>query len=178
MDKNYVCPCGLTCCDCLFYKSEIYETAKKFKKVITDSQLDIFLGLISKNEGWKTIANHLNQDEHQIGQFFESFKKIPDFLKVLDSIIDLQCKKTCQESGGCSIGGITCECEAIKCITAKGYDGCWDCAEVESCDKLNFLKRNYGETVTGNLKIMKQYGFESVKSRENKYYTWQQHRKA
>jgi hypothetical protein len=27
MEKNLVCPCGLTCCDCLFYKSEIYDAA-------------------------------------------------------------------------------------------------------------------------------------------------------
>ena len=25
MDKKLVCPCGLTCCDCLFYKKEIYD---------------------------------------------------------------------------------------------------------------------------------------------------------
>ncbi len=173
MDKKYVCPCGLTCCDCLFYKSEIYKTAEKLKNLIKDSQLDTFLSLISKNEDWKAIAKHLSQDENQVGEYFELFKKMPDFLNILNGLIKLQCKETCQESGGCSMGGVTHECEAVKCINSKGYDGCWDCAELESCAKLNFLKRNYGETIEGNLKIIKQHGVEAVKSRGNRYYAWQ-----
>jgi len=57
MDRKLVCPCGLTCCDCLFYKSEIYESAIKLKEVIKDSQLDIFLRLISEKESWEAIEN-------------------------------------------------------------------------------------------------------------------------
>ena len=173
MDRKLVCPCGLTCCDCLFYKSEIYESAIKLKEVIKDSQLDIFLRLISEKESWEAIGKHLCEDGSEIGRYFESFKKLPDFLKVLDGIIEIQCKKTCQESGGCSMGGVIRECVAIKCIKARGYDGCWDCAEVENCDKLNFLKRNYGETLEDNLKVIKEKGVEAVKSRGNKYYAWQ-----
>jgi len=173
MDSKLVCPCGLTCCDCLFYKSQIYEIAGKLKELIKASQLDTFLNLIIENKGWNGIAKHLGQDGSEIGQYFESFKKMPDFLNVLDGIIKLQCKTTCQESGGCSLGGITHECEALKCIRSKRYDGCWDCAEVGSCDKLTFLKRNYGETIEGNLRIIKDEGIEAVKSRGNKYYAWQ-----
>ena len=173
MDSKLVCPCGLTCCDCLFYKSQIYETAGKLKELIKASQLDTFLNLIIENKGWNGIAKHLGQDGSEIGQYFESFKEMPDFLNVLDGIIKLQCKTTCQESGGCSLGGITHECEALKCIRSKRYDGCWDCAEVGSCDKLTFLKRNYGETIEGNLRIIKDEGMEAVKSRGNKYYAWQ-----
>ena len=32
MEKKFVCPGGLACCDCLFYKPEIYDTAKKLKR--------------------------------------------------------------------------------------------------------------------------------------------------
>ena len=113
MDSKLVCPCGLTCCDCLFYKSEIYETARKLKELIKASQLDTFLNLIIENKGWNGIAKHLGQDGSEIGQYFESFKKMPDFLNVLDGIIKLQCKKACQESGGCSLGGVTHKCEAL-----------------------------------------------------------------
>ena len=173
MDSKLVCPCGLTCCDCLFYKSEIYETARKLKEVIKASQLDTFLNLIMENKGWNGIAKYLGQDGSEIGQYFESFKKMADFFNVLDGIIKLQCKTTCQESGGCSLGGVTHECEALKCIRSKRYDGCWDCAEVGSCEKLTFLKRNYGETIEGNLRIIKDEGMEAVKSRGNKYYAWQ-----
>ena len=173
MDSKLVCPCGLTCCDCLFYKTEIYEAARKLKELIQASQLDAFLNLIIENKGWKGIAKHLGRDGSEIGQYFESFKKMPDFVNVLDGIIKLQCKTTCQESGGCSLGGVTHECEALRCIRSKRYDGCWDCAEVGSCEKLTFLKRNYGETIEDNLRIIKDEGMEAVKSRGNKYYAWQ-----
>ena len=98
---------------------------------------------------------------------------MPDFLNVLDGIINLQCKATCRESGGCSLGGVTHECEALKCISAKNYEGCWDCGEEERCEKLTFLKRNYGETIEGNLRIIKNEGMNAVKSRGNRYYAWQ-----
>jgi len=31
---------------------------------------------------------------------------MPKFLEILGNIIKLQCTKTCQETGGCSVGGI------------------------------------------------------------------------
>jgi hypothetical protein len=173
MDEKYVCPCGLTCCDCLFYKSEIYEAAIKLKKLIKDSQLDIFLTILSKHEVHKIMAKHLGEEDTKFGQIFETFNKLPDFFNILESIIKIQCKKTCRESGGCSIGGITHECEAVKCIKLKGYKGCWECSDYKSCNKLIFQKTSYGETIEGNLKLMKEKGIESVKSRGNQYYEWQ-----
>ena len=173
MDRKFICPCGLTCGDCLFYKSEIYETARKLRELIRTSQLDTFLNLIVKNKGWNGIAKYLGKEGSEFAQYFDSFDKMPDFLNVLDGIIKLQCKKTCQESGGCSLGGVTHECETLRCIRSKKYNGCWDCAEIGSCEKLAFLKRNYGETIEGNLRIIKDEGMEAVKSRGNKYYAWQ-----
>lgn len=66
MDKNYVAPCGLTCCDCLFYKNEIYETAKKLKQLIKKSQIDTFFTILSKDEVYKTIADHLGESEKNL----------------------------------------------------------------------------------------------------------------
>jgi hypothetical protein len=173
MDRKFICPCGLTCCDCLFYRSEIYETARKLREVIQISQLDTFLNLIVQNKGWNSIAKYLGQEGSEFARHFDSFKKMPEFLSVLDGIIKLQCTTTCQESGGCSLGGATHECEALKCIKSKKYEGCWDCMKAGSCEKLTFLKRNYGETIEGNLRIIKDEGMEAVKSRGNKYYAWQ-----
>jgi len=173
MDPKFVCPCGLTCCECLFYKTEIYETAKKLRGLIQDSQWDTFINLIIKNKGWDGIARHMGQEGSKIKPYFEPFEKMPDFLNVLDGIINLQCKRTCQESGGCSLGGVTRECEALRCLRAKGYGGCWDCGEVEHCEKLTFLKKSYGETIEGNLRIIKDEGVGAVRPRGNKYYAWQ-----
>ncbi len=173
MDPKFVCPCGLTCWDCLFYKPEIYKTAIKLKDLIKSSQFDVFLGLIVKNESWNAMAEHIGADRKNLSRYFKSFKKLPDFLTVLDGIINLQCKETCQEAGGCSIGGVTHACAALKCVKSKGYNGCWDCTEVETCENLNFLKRSYGETIEGNLELIIEKGINAVQSRGNKYYGWQ-----
>lgn len=177
MDKKLVCPCGLTCCDCLFYKSEIYEAAYTLKELLTKHKMDKFLSMCSNNKNSEALAKHLDLNEDEIwkgvGKHFDVFKQMPVFMEVLDGIIKLQCKTTCQEVGGCSVGGNTHECRAIKCLKGKGYEGCWQCSEFEKCDNLTFLKNSYGYVIEDNLKIIKEKGFDAVKSRGNKYYAWQ-----
>jgi hypothetical protein len=173
MDKTLVCPCGLTCCDCLFHRKEIYEAARQLRNVLSSSQLDAFLRLIVANEGWKGIAAHLGQSSSSIEQHFEPLAELPAFLHVLDGIIDLQCKTTCRESGGCSIGGVTRTCEACKCVEEKDLEGCWQCGDSRDCTKLSFLRKSYGETIDGNLEIIRNGGVEAVRPRGNRYYAWQ-----
>lgn len=141
MESKYVCPCGLLCSDCLFFKEEIYENAVKLRDSIKDSQLDIFLGSIVKSKGYNFIADHLTAERSAFGKTFEPFNKLPEFLEVLEALIQLRCNTTCRETGGCSMGGATHQCEAVKCVQAKGLDGCWDCPEHETCEKLNFVKK-------------------------------------
>jgi hypothetical protein len=177
LDEKFVCPCGLTCCDCLFYKKEIFETAQKLKELIKKYQFDKFLILLNKGNSQNKLGEHFELSENlsweKFGQYFEAFKYMPEFMKVLDCIITMQCKFTCQEVDGCSFGGITSECEALKCIKAKKYSGCWQCEEFETCDKLQLLKKNYGYVIEENLKIIKEKGINAVESHGNKYYTWQ-----
>lgn len=178
MDKNLVCPCGLTCCDCMFFfKKEVYEAAYKLKELIEEQQLDKFLTICSKENTWTAMGKHLDLDENlieeKLGKKFNVFKEMPTFMNVLDGIIKIQCKATCQEADGCSNGGETKQCKALKCLKSKNYDGCWQCAEYENCDKLKFLKLSYGYVIEDNLKIIKENGVEAVKSRGNKYYEWQ-----
>jgi len=177
MDRRFICPCGLTCCDCLFFKKDIYDAARRLKELMQHTQLDTFLKLVVKNKGWTGIAKHLGRDEKDIHRYFEPFTKMDDFFEVLEGIISLECKTPCTESGGCSLGGDVHECEALKCIRSRKLDGCWECAEAGNCEKLVFLKRNYGETIEGNLKIIKEEGFDAVKSRGDRYYAWQKRTK-
>jgi len=173
VDKKDICACGLTCCDCLFHKEGIYETAAKLKEEIKNSQLDVFLNLIVKNKGWNGIARHLSQDGDVFAEHFKSFEKLPAFMEVLDGIINLQCKTTCSEADGCSIAGDTHQCATLLCCKEKGFVGCWECDSFENCDKLTFLKMNYGDTIEGNLKIIRDHGIGAVKSRSTQYYAWQ-----
>ena len=178
MEEKYVCACGLTCCDCMFYKSDIYDTARKLKGLINDSQINTFFSIMSKPEVNSSVADHLNEDNEKFKQYFQVFSKMSDFIEVLDGLINIQCKTTCQESGGCSMCGTTKECLTIKCVKEKRLDGCWECNENESCSKLTFQRRSYGKTIDENFKIINEKGINEVPSRGDDYYEWQRTIKA
>ncbi len=173
MENKYVCACGLTCCDCLFYKKEFFEAANTMKRLIDGYRFDYFYNILSKKEVSGQIAEHLKADKAEYQAMFRIFEKMPDFVKVLEGIISTQCKYTCREKNGCSIGGITHACEAIECVSKKGIEGCWKCAEYKTCDKLSFQKNNYGKTVTENLAQLEREGMSSLQARGNQYYQWQ-----
>lgn len=174
MDKKFICPCGLVCTDCLFYKPEIYESAQKLRNTITDSQLDVFLTSISETDSWKSIANHLNGEQSDFKKYFEVFRNFQDFMNILEGLTKLQCKSTCRETGGCSMGGKLHKCEAVKCIQSKGYEGCWECQDYNQCKKLNFVKKVYGDTINETFSIMRADGSQALKAYGNNYYKWQQ----
>ena len=173
MEDKYVCPCGLTCCDCLFYNKEFFDSAKKMKRLIDQYRFDVFFGTLSKSEASAHIAAHLNRDGTQFAAMFRVFEHMPDFLNVLEGIIAIQCEQTCRERNGCSIGGATHQCAAIACVNSRGLEGCWKCPEYMTCDKLAFQKRSYGKTVTENLTQLEREGATSLQSRGNQYYEWQ-----
>lgn len=173
MEKIFVCACGLTCSDCLFYKKEIYETADKLKQLIKAARIDTFLSIMSNQEVNASVADHLSEDKESFNSYFKMFKKLPEFLEVLDGLIEIQCRTTCREANGCSMCGTTKECAVIKCVKEKQLEGCWDCEENETCPKLIFQKMSYGKTISENLSIMKEKGYSAVPSRGNDYYEWQ-----
>jgi hypothetical protein len=69
------------------------------------------------------------------------------FVTKLDELIALRCTKICKDGGG------NPECHIRKCCVQKRIDGCWECDDFESCDK---LKDQY----INNIKIIKDKGFE------------------
>ena len=177
MDKKYICPCGLVCTDCLFYKPEIYESAEKLRDTIKDSQLDVFLTSISESQSWKVIADHLNGEQSDFEKYFSAFTNFKQFINTLEALTQLQCKSTCRETGGCSVGGKVHKCEAAKCVESNGYDGCWECTERNQCEKLFFVKKVYGATIGETFSSMKSEGSEGVTPYGNNYYAWQRNKK-
>jgi hypothetical protein len=145
--------------------------------LIKTHDLDQFFQTVSNPKNWQAIAAqmHLNADEawEKFGQYFDRFKDMAVFTGILDSIIKLQCKTPCREAGGCSVAGNIHQCSALQCVKSKQYQGCWQCDEFESCDKLKFLKKNYGFVIEENLKTAREKGVTEVKSYGNRYYAWQ-----
>jgi len=168
MESKYIAPCGMVCCDCLMYKTEIYESAKTFKKAIEKYEFDKFLEYFSKTNL----------------SFFQDFKKMPEFMTILEKIISMQCENVCSEAKGCSIphvdeimGDIIKEshkCNVLLCIESKGYEGCWDCGELEICEKKKYFSSTYGNVPVENCILVRDLGKDAVKPRGNNYYIWQQ----
>ena len=173
MERKYVCACGLICSDCLFYKKDFFEAANTMKNLIDEYRFDFFYNLLSRKEVNAQIAEHLNQDKAEFQDMFTIFEKMPDFVKTLEAIIKIQCKNTCREKNGCTIGGITHSCEVIECVNKKNIEGCWKCSENKTCTKLSFQKKSYGKTITENFDKLEKEGMDSLKSRGNQYYVWQ-----
>jgi hypothetical protein len=173
MEGKYVCACGLTCCDCLFYKKEFFDAANIMKNLIDEYRFDFFYNRLSKKEVNGRMAKHLKQDETEYNEKFLIFEKMPEFVKVLEGIISIQCKNTCREKNGCSMGGITHTCEVIECVNKKNLEGCWKCSEYRTCEKLSFQKMSYGKTILDNLEKLEESGMNSLQPRGNQYYEWQ-----
>jgi len=160
-----------------FIKKEIYEAASRLKKLITDSKLDIFLKACSNEKTVEAMGKHLGLERNEIqtslSEKYSVFKEMPIFMNVLEGIANMECKITCREARGCSAGGNTIKCTALKCLELKKYDGCWQCEEYEDCEKLKFLKMSYGFVINENLTTIKEKGEEEVKSHGSQYYAWQ-----
>ncbi len=173
MESKYVSACGLTCCDCLFYKKEFFEAARTMKRLMAEYGFGLFFNALSNREKSDEIATQLGLDGAQLEGLLRVFERMPDFAKVLDGFVAVECRHTCREKNGCSIGGTPHQCAALKCVNSKGLDGCWKCAEYRTCDKLAFQKAKYGRTVVENLSRLAREGTSTLKSRGNQYYEWQ-----
>ena len=47
-----------------------------------------------------------------------------------------------------------------KCAQNRGIEGCWECDEFETCQKLDFLRPNHGEAHLKNLRKIRKGGIE------------------
>jgi hypothetical protein len=45
-----------------------------------------------------------------------------------------------------------------NCCQRKGIQGCWECEEFETCQKLEFLRAVHGEAHLKNLRKIKKQG--------------------
>jgi hypothetical protein len=48
-----------------------------------------------------------------------------------------------------------------KCCQKKGIEGCWECAEFETCENPDFLKPGHGAAHLKNLRTLKKKGVDA-----------------
>jgi hypothetical protein len=69
-------------------------------------------------------------------------------------MVKFRCKKGCRRGGGPPF------CTIRKCCIRKNSQGCWECGEFETCEKLTFLNDVHGDAHIRNLRIIRKKGID------------------
>jgi len=137
-DKNLIAYCGLYCGDCFNYKGEIAALARDLRKKL-------------REENFAVASQGLSR-------YFKEFAHYEQCYAVLGAMVRLRCKR------GCKGGGGNPACKAIACCQKKDIAGCWECAEFETCTRLDFLKPIHGDEHLKNLRKLKKQGVKALLS--------------
>jgi hypothetical protein len=135
--------CGLYCEDCFGYKGRIADLAKELRQELRQEKF----GIMAK------------------GIPFKEFDHYDECYGVLGALVRLRCKNGCRSGGGNPF------CPVRKCSQKKGYDGCWECSEFESCSKLDFLRVNHGDAHVKNLRKLKKQGIKGFLQGKRDWYS-------
>jgi hypothetical protein len=140
--------CGLFCRDCLRYRGKIPDAARTLLSEIEKRKFDNYAEV-------KMI-------------FDKSFDNYAVFIGILRKITELDCEKSCREGKGCS----SFECPIVRCCLEQKYEGCWQCHQLTSCDKFDFLKPFHGETPKSNCIHLRDNGFDNFTAKKQAFYIW------
>ncbi|MBN2289361.1 MAG: DUF3795 domain-containing protein [Candidatus Glassbacteria bacterium] len=136
-EESMIAYCGLYCGDCPIFGSGMAGLAKELLVKLEESHLERWgPGLSELTDEFKAFAN---------------YRQGLDFLNALDL---LRCERTCRQGGG---GG---DCRIRACCREKGFEGCWLCAEMESCEKLDWLTPVNRGAHLKNLTVIREQGKE------------------
>jgi len=109
--RSLVGYCGLYCGACGIRQGKIKQAVENLRKVIGAY-------------GFDKIAPELVKWE-------PAFQHYAEFEKVMDSWV-----KLFGECPGCVAGGGDPNCQVRQCCKPKGYNTCIECADMETCEKL------------------------------------------
>ena len=136
-EKELIAYCGLYCGDCFGYQGKIADLARDLRKELRQAKFAKIAESLSANSFFAVFQNY--------GQCYE----------VLGAMVKFRCKRTCRGGGGPPF------CKMRTCCQKKGIDGCWQCEEFETCEKLNFLKSSHGEAHLKNLRMLQKQGIKA-----------------
>ncbi len=135
-DGGLVAYCGLYCGDCFRYQGGIADLARDLRKELRHAKFDRQAELLANEP------------------FFAVFKDYRSCYAVLGALVELRCRRACRGGGGPPL------CQIRRCCHRKGIDGCWQCDEFNTCQKLDFLRPFHGEAHLKNLRVLATAGVE------------------
>ncbi len=144
--QDLIAYCGLYCGDCVGYTQTVPDLARDLRKELRHYRFD-------------KMANMLAQVP-----FFKKFKNYDKCYQLLGTMMKLRCKKTCRGNGGPP------ECKIRNCVRKKKLDGCWQCDDFETCEKLKILEPHHGPAHIKNLRKIRKQGPDAfIKSKRYWY---------
>lgn len=138
--------CGLYCGDCFGHTQKIADMARDLRKEFRDNRFDKLAPVFAEIP------------------FFKEFKDYNKCYDLLGLLVKLRCKKMCRG------GGASPTCAIRICAKKRKLEGCWQCDEFSTCEKLKVLEPNHGQAVIKNLRKIKKVGpAEFVKGKKHWY---------
>lgn len=147
-DTNLTAYCGLYCGDCIRFKSKASDLANDLLKEFDNTR----------------FSEYAKVKRAQIPDF-EHFEPM---VGLLAHVSRLRCNVPCRLGGD----GCVTSCNIIQCVKSKSFEGCWECSEYKTCEKLDFLKPFHGNTPVDNLSKIKEFGVKAWAKRRGKFYQW------
>jgi len=141
--------CGIYCPDCMLFKNKFSPLATQLKERLEDTEFEKYAGTPSP-----------------FGQDYTCYNQ---FSTILEALAGSQCNQTCRTGGGCSGK----PCEIMECCLSKNYEGCWDCDDVENCNKFDFLTPRCGDMPKSNILAIKKHGMQNWEQYKKAFYIWQ-----
>ena len=146
--EELIAYCGLYCKDCIRYRNSIMERAQALMDALTDGDFERYV----------TIKRNTSR----------TFEKYDRFMEVLRGITQLRCDHSCRVAGGCS----SFDCQILRCCREKRYEGCWECGQLDACDKFEFLEALHGGTPKENCSLIRQHGLSKFEEKRYPFYIW------
>ena len=120
--------CGLYCGDCAGHTGEIADGA------------GALIGVLERYRFEKTAR----------ALFHEELGEIDRLVEALRFMSGLRCPRVCREREE--------PCDIARCCLDRGFEGCYECDDIESCDTLARLEELHGNSCLKNLKAIREMG--------------------
>lgn len=111
LSEELVGYCGLCCADCFMYDGRIAALSKELRAELRRAKFAKFAEKLSEVS------------------FFRELEHYEECYAALGVMVKLNCKVPCKSGGGNPF------CKIRECCKKLGLDGCWQCSDIEKCDK-------------------------------------------